>query len=383
MPSPELTDFDRRFEDLVAQLRAAAPVAPESLRLRVRETAEARLERRNWPAVRVSRRVLIPVAIALLAAAGTFGAVLLAGGSSGGQSSAGQGVKRAARELDSNPAALPAAPVQPQKTLTVAGGRTSTTNLGGYDALTNAGIARSGADHGSALPPSRSRLQRYAVDLYLRVKDEQALTTATDHAMRWTRGYGGYVAAVQTSSSERGGGDASLRLRIPIAHIQEAILRFSSLGKVVARQISIQDLQAGLNNENRRIVQLRQSIAKLETELRNASSVDRPALEARLAAVRSQLSFLLRQRQGTLREGRLTTIALELTTRTSNAIVVRHHPGRIDRAARHAWSLTVKWLAGALYALIVLSPLIVLVAAGLVGRRYLRRREEARLLARA
>ena len=41
MPSPELIDFDRRFEQIVRELRATAPAAPESVRARVRELASA------------------------------------------------------------------------------------------------------------------------------------------------------------------------------------------------------------------------------------------------------------------------------------------------------------------------------------------------------
>ena len=39
MPSPDLIDFDRRFEQIVRELRAAASPAPESVRARVRELA--------------------------------------------------------------------------------------------------------------------------------------------------------------------------------------------------------------------------------------------------------------------------------------------------------------------------------------------------------
>ena len=105
-------------------------------------------------------------------------------------------------------------------------------------------------------------------------------------------------------------------------------------------------------------------------------------MQARLDAVRGLLRAKTGQHAGTLRQGRLSTFELELTTR-KGAAAAPSHPGRIGRAARHAFSALSKTIAGLLYVLIVLSPLLVLAAAVLWGARYRRRRVEQRLLARA
>jgi hypothetical protein len=106
-------------------------------------------------------------------------------------------------------------------------------------------------------------------------------------------------------------------------------------------------------------------------------------VQARLDAVRGLLRAKTGQHAGTLRQGRLSTFELELTTRKGAAAVVPGKRGPIERAARHALSALSKTIAGVLYALIVLSPLLVLAAVALWGARYRRRRVEQRLLARA
>jgi len=45
-----------------------------------------------------------------------------------------------------------------------------------------------------------------------------------------------------------GQGDATLRLRIPIGHVQEAVARLSALGRITAENVSIRDVQPGVGN---------------------------------------------------------------------------------------------------------------------------------------
>jgi hypothetical protein len=374
MPSPDLIDFDSRFDEIVAQLRAAAAPAPDSLRARVRELAEppAEPERPRFH-LRGRRAALVLAPLCVLA--------LLAGAAAVGLLTSSSGRRQAAQKPSPAPASTHArgGAGAAATTLPLADEATGQKALpqGAFAPVT---LGRPGAVR--TLPPSGRRLQHYEAYLRVRVRDQQALADATRSAMRWTRSFGGFVAAVQTASAEHGPGDATLTLRIPIGKVQEAVARFTSLGAIVRQQISIQDLQTGYNSQTSEIVQLRTTIIRLQEQLLAAPADRRPLLEQRLATAKARLALVLQQRKQTVRAGRLTSVSLELTTRRAAAA---HHrtSGRIGRAVHNAWSVLALSIAGIVYLLIVASPLLVLVAAAIAARRLLRRREEARLLARA
>ena len=380
MPSPELIDFDRRFEQIVRELRATAPPAPESVRARVRELAAS-----PAPAPPLLRRfggrrvafVLVPVCLLGLAAG-----ALVAG--RGGTRSAAPVAKRALRSEHA----------LNRPTGTVPWSSTRTRQANRFDQL---GDAVGGAAHGAAagssasgktfapatLPPAQGRLQHYDVSLSLRVRDQDALSKATNEAMKLARGFGGFVAGVEYSSAENTRGDALLTLRVPIERIDQAISRFSKLGKIRAQHVSIQDLQATVNAQNQAILDTRKSIASLQEKLAGSlPAARRVELQHKLAAQEGRLKALLVGRGQTVREGRLATVSLAFTTAKKHAAGA-HHPGRIGRAAHDAWTLLAKVGAGAVYLLILLGPLVAIGFALFVIGRAVRRRGESRLLARA
>jgi hypothetical protein len=221
------------------------------------------------------------------------------------------------------------------------------------------------------------------VSLSLRVRDQDALSTATNEAMKLARGFGGFVAGVEYSSAENTRGDALLTLRVPIGRIDQAIARFSKLGKIRAQHVSIQDLQATVNAQNQAILDTRKSIASLQEKLGGSlPAARRVELQHQLAAQEGRLKALLGGRAQTVREGRLATVSLAFTTAKKRAAGA-HHPGRIGRAAHDAWTLLAKVGAGAVYLLILLGPLVAIGFALFVIGRAVRRRGESRLLARA
>jgi hypothetical protein len=238
-------------------------------------------------------------------------------------------------------------------------------------------------DGSIALPVNPARLTEVHASMRLRVPSLDGLSKATSKAMRITRALGGFVQSVDYGTPSRGNGDAYLTVRVPVANVQQAVTRFTTLGTIVSQHLSIRDLQDQANAEVLRILRLRELAAQLRAKLRGSlTPEERVAVQARLDAVRGLLRAKTGQHGRTLRAGRLSTFELELTTR-KGAAAAPSHPGRIGRAARHAFSALSKTIAGALYALIVLSPLLVLAAAVLWGARYRRRRVEQRLLARA
>jgi hypothetical protein len=351
--------IDERYDEIVRRLRVL-PGAPEGLRTRVLDlgkTADVRRPRR--------RGLTLAVAAGLLFVAAVAGLILGSGGSqrqsvhgeaARAKSAGGGGVVRSSRATVTSAQFAPLTPKRPSLT------------------------DRAGS---IALPVNPTRLTDVRASMRLRVSSLDGLSKATSKAMRITRGLGGFVQSVDYGTPSRGNGDAYLTVRIPVAHVQQAVVRFTALGSILSQHVSIRDLQDQSNAEELRILRLRKTAAQLRARLRGQlTPEERVQLQARLDAVRGLLRVKTQQHKGTLRQGRLSTFQLELTTR-KGAAAVPSKPGRIERAARHAFSALSKTIAGLLYALIVLSPLLVLVAAALWAGRYRRRRVEQRLLARA
>jgi len=355
--------IDERYDEIVHGLRAL-PGAPAELRGRVLEVAAVA----DTP--RPPRRGLrLAVVMALLVAAFVAVISLTSGGSGSKKSSGSSGGSLEALPSRARPRAA-------GKTLTTA---THSARLG----QANRPFSRTKLRDSGGLPITPGRLTEVHASLRLRVPSVDRLSQATTRAMRITRSLGGFVQSVDYGTPSGGNGDAYLTVRIPVGNVQKAVTRFTALGSILSQHLSIRDLQNQANAEELRILQLRQLAAQLRAKLAGSlTPEERVAVQARLDAVRGQLRAKTGQHAGTLRQGRLSTFQLELTTR-KGAAAAPSHPGRIGRAARHAYSALSKLLAGLLYVLIVLSPLLVLAAAVLWGARYRRRRVEQRLLARA
>jgi hypothetical protein len=235
------------------------------------------------------------------------------------------------------------------------------------------------------IPPSGNRLQEYRADLRVRVDDLEDLSARTAEAMRITRSLGGYVVSAQLTTPVGEDGDSSLVVRIPIAKVQDAIMRFSDLGVLVAQDVSLQDLQAQANRQDDQIAALRRTIATLERELAdpNLTAAERAELERRLANARVTLKQRQNARENTERRGRLARVALTLTTREEGQALPPTPPGDFEQTLRDALGALEKVVAWGLAALIVASPFLALTALFVALEVRRRRRSEERLLQRA
>jgi hypothetical protein len=232
------------------------------------------------------------------------------------------------------------------------------------------------------VPPAPGRHQDYQASMTLRVKDLDTLTDRTNEAMQVVRSYGGYVASVQQSTSAGQPGEADLILRVPVGHVEDAMVRLSELGTVLARQVSIVDLEQALRQQRARILRLKLFVARATEQLKGDLPADvRLRLQLQLQAAREQLARATSANRATLDEAAFSHVALSLTTQKAATPVQKGGAGRFERAARDAGSFLAGAGAVILFLLIVLSPLIVLVVASTLGWRAYRRREERRLLA--
>ena len=231
-----------------------------------------------------------------------------------------------------------------------------------------------------ALPPSSTRLNKYEAWLRVRVADDR-LSSATTRAMQIARAYGGYVALVDMNTPGNKG-TASLVLRVPVTRVEDAVLRLGKLGEIQAQRVRIQDLTRQANVLRRQIVALQATIARLEHKLAagGLSTDERLRLQYQLEEAKRSLAQKTKTRAGTVREGTLATVSVAFSTPQA-AVVVPHHPGRLERTARDAGAFLFRELAWLLYAAIVLAPIALLAAALVFGVRTGRRRSEDRLLA--
>ncbi len=334
--------------DLRRELRSLPLDAPASLRERVRALGEPQ-PRRAFP--RVTRRavlVLVPACIVALVGAAVIRGIVVS-------SETHPNVLALARQ---NPRAK--APVHG----VAAGPRTLLPAYG----------------QGQIPAPNPNRYQDYQGSLRVRVKDFDSLGQDTAKAMQITQSLGGYVASVQQSTTSGAPGEADLVLRIPVAHVQAAMIQLSQLGTVLDQNVSITDLNAVVNAQRQRILQLKIQIARIDAALQQPLSTDeRLRLEFQLDEAKHNLASITGANRSTLRAAALSRIELALTT--EKAAVVKHGRSFLGRSTHAAIAFLAAAGAIALAALIVLSPLLVLAVIVWLGIRAYRRREERRLLA--
>ena len=330
--------------DALAELRAHRPAAPADVRERVRLIAagEPRRPRRfgfTW------RRAVLVLAPALVVA--VAGTIALRGGSPQQQE---QNVAGGA--LDT----LQRAEKTPPTVLRAATPHAAGTTLSGEAATPAA--------------PNRNRLQDYDAYLRLRVRDGAAVSSATKRAQSIARQLGGYASLLSVSTGGREG-EATIRLRVPIGHVQDAVAKLAALGTIVGEQVEIKDLTAQVSTVDRKIARLQRRLADLRAQEQTDD------VKRRIESLTRQVERLQRSRRSTVKQAGLATITVELTTREALVPKKPHHESRLDGA----WT-ALGWIGiAALYAVIVGGPFLVLAALAWAGWQAARRRAEARLLA--
>jgi hypothetical protein len=323
--------------DLAAELRGARITAPSELRERVRLIAAADTtptRRFTW------RRALV---VALPVAAAIAATVVFTRPSDHHQTATPTIVRRDVTQQGAHTFASPPA------TTDSAAGRAAKL----------------------AVPSMPGRVQVYGASLALRLSSATAVSDGVKSALHIASSLGGYPTSVHATSQAKVA-SADLVLKIPRAHIQEAIARLSALGTITSEQVDIQDKTAGLNANDRTIARLQQQLADLRKLPPSATTT------ARIAALESQIARLQRAAAATKRSAHYATVHLHLTS--AKAIV----PHKQGHGPLHGVVVALTWLGiGAVYALAIGTPLVVLALLVWLAARAVRRRREDALLSRS
>jgi hypothetical protein len=340
-------------ESLLRELRAAKPDAPTQLRERVHAIAAAEPARRPFLARFEWRRLVLVAAPATVAVALVTAGVI--------------GLTRDGVTNDGDLAASAEAP------------RISNTTRTTLESATKiAPAVPPAADSGAAIAPDPTRVQRYQAELQLRVENVNELSRATQRAQRIASSLGGNVTTLNYDAPRGGIGSANIVLRVPVERVQTAMTQLSELGTILGQRFGIEDLQPAVDTYTRQVEQTQRRIASLTAQLGNPdlTEAERTILRSRRATARQELTQLNAQLRATRAEGRFATIALTLTTERIDAVVPGGE-GKLDGIKDVlVWEGVI-----ALYALVVLGPLVLLGILLWLALRLRRRREETRLLA--
>jgi hypothetical protein len=343
-------------EQLLDQIRAARPAAPDTLRERVRSLSAAEPAREPLFARMTQRlterRFLVALPLTLVVGLLAAGIVTQIPRDNGADQSVASGGAVAdaskAREL---------AP-------------TTLESSAGSDAA-----LPSTAGPG-LVSPVPGQLQRFEAQLSLRVDDLDGLSDATKRAQRIAFDHGGSVAALQYDAPGTGTGSAQITLRIPTARVSSALAQLSQLGTILGQSYGIQDLQQQADSLQSEIEQTQRRIAQILTQLEsaNVSAENRAVLQSRLSASRQKLTGLREGLRSTNAEARTATIFLTLTTEELKA-----ETG--DTSPLEKLRDVLAWEGIALlYVLVLAGPFLLLGLIVWLSLRFSRRRRETRLL---
>lgn len=322
--------------DLTAELRAARIPAPHELRERVRmiagsQPSHARLALPSWLTLRRALVVALPVAAAVAATL----VVTLPSHKEQPAALASQNALRA-----------PKVPLHGE----------ATKSLGAVPAFVPA--------------PSRTRAQRYGASLTLRLPTAADVSSGVKRALHIASSLGGYPTSVHAATTAKSG-SATLVLKVPRTHVQQAVLQLSALGAITSEHVDVQDVQAGLNTTDRTIARLQRQLRKLRGEPQTDST------RHNIATLTARVQRLQRQNAASIRAARYATVNLRLATPAA-AAPAPHRNGPL-----HGLGIAFHWIGiGAVYTFALGAPLAALIALAWLATRALRRRREDELLSR-
>ena len=332
--------------DIVNELRASRPAAPQALRDRVTAISLRQPAPRVGLLARVlpRRRLLVALPVAAAVVVATTAGIALTGS-------------------DDARIATPAAR---------SGAQDAT--LAAPEAALDASASAKAALGGVAL----DRAQSFAATLTLRFDDGDAVSAAAQRVIGIADELGGFVVGSQVATGDEG--YASITLKVPFMRAQDAVARLSRIGTIAAQDVRLQDLQETLDALDAQIRTTRTQLAAVLARLAgdDLDPVERAQLEARRDGLREQLRAARSGRTATAEQARLATIQVELRSDDGSGVVPVG--SRTQRTLDRALGILAWEGAIAAALLIVAARFAFVLGAAWLGRRTLRRRGDDRLL---
>lgn len=381
---------EKQRASLLSELRAGAIAAPETLRASVLAAVPAMRRRRVRRPNRRLVLVVVPVAAALAVGAAIVHSFV--GGGSRPFAAAGPlmqnsrgGVAHQAARLTGRTIVHGVPNAAPTQT-TLSEVQTYSAAANG-SAVDGTGATPLAPDWKAAVAIPRNRLVHADASMEVQVRSHAALSSATNKASQIVSSLGGYAQNVQYQASRQGYGNAYLQLRVPVGKAQTAIAQLGALGTLLQQEIRTQDLQHQLTNQTSQIGSLQRAITIYQQALSSGSvsGAQRVEVEVRLSNAEHGLRQLQRARSRTVASGATADISLTLTTSNHAFVGGRRHHRSGAFARRLGDAAHFLGLEGiyVLYALVLLSPFLLIAGFGWALVRERRRRDERRLLASA
>jgi len=215
-------------------------------------------------------------------------------------------------------------------------------------------------------PTPRNRVQTVGTTLTLRIPTADGVSDALKRALQITASLSGYPASVHEQTHGKAA-SATLTLKIPRAHLQQAMNRLSRLGTITGEHVDVTDRQAGLNATDREIARLQRQLKTLRAQT--------PPNTKLIAAVTAHIERLQRAEAATRRAAHYATVQLSLSTPPPPA------PAQHRHGPFHGIVVALRWLGiGAVYALALGLPVALVVALCWLAYRTIRKRREDALL---
>lgn len=329
--------------DLIDQLRSARPSASEEVRELVRRIADeaAPDTKRAWPRVAWRRALVVALPVAAVAAGA---AIVLSPGKNHGNDGA--------------------TPLLPARHIPV-----TTTTPPVFSSSSGSAAAAPTQKQLAEPAPSPNRVQRITTTLELRVPNTGDVSSGAQQAARITHALGGYPSSLNVNAAGRTG-YADLTLRIPKQHLQAAVSRLSALGTVIGENVTIHDLQNQVDATARKIARLEARLKAWQEQFQTDET------QKHIAELTDEIGKLRRGRAATIHSAGYATVSLQLTTRAAPPPAHTPGPGPL-----HNLAVAFRWLGiGALYAVALAAPFILLgLLVWLIARTVRRRRENALL----
>jgi hypothetical protein len=224
------------------------------------------------------------------------------------------------------------------------------------------------------LPPTggrphngRTQVQEQTASLGL-ATDTDKLQDAADGVIQVTDRYNGFV---DTSSVHAGGsqGHASFALRIPTAHLNDALADLSDLGHVTSRDEGSANVTGAYVDAGKAFHDAQAKVDSLLEDLSNASGLsERASIKQQLVVARDQLAVARAALGGLKQKVALTPVTVQITAQGDGN-------WSIGDAADDAVNVLEAIGGALLITLAVVVPLGALLTLGWLGTRELRRRQ--------